>query len=194
MMSLWFLLPLFPFLHLQGKKEMPRLAFLMKSNGGGDSYSAGSLGCPQGHTQTSHSLNKILLDLPVSTFLSGHSFHQILKGPWPKKDQRPEGLFHCSSSNVSRLCTSPQPSPTWFHQTGFTHQNEFAHFNGKSEWVQRCQRSYIIIISCLLLRFPCDIPNPDARDLCIPSMKLHKAEGRLDSKGMHRAYLRNQIY
>lgn len=59
-----------------------------------------------------------------------------------------------SSWNVSRLCTNPQPSPTRFHQTVFTHQNEFAHFNGKSEWVQLCQRSYIIIISCLLLPFP----------------------------------------
>lgn len=24
--------------------------------------------------------------------------------------------------------------------------------------------------------FPCDIPNPEARDLCIPSTKLHKAK------------------
>lgn len=68
-----------------------------------------------------------------------------------------------------------RPSPPWCHQTGFTHQSEFAHFNGKSERVLLCQRSCIIII-CLLLCVPCDIPNPAARDLCIPSMKLHKAK------------------
>lgn len=38
-----------------------------------------------------------------------------------------------------------------------------------------CQRSYIIIIICLLLRLLLEIPGPDARDLCSLSVKVHQA-------------------
>lgn len=64
-----------------------------------------------------------------------------------------------------------QPSPTWLDQIAFTHQNGCGHVNGKSRWAQLCQRLYGIIIICLLLHLPLEIPGPEARDLCIPSRK-----------------------
>lgn len=178
--------PSFPFLHLWGGgEEKPQLAILTKSIGGWERQVVlnGKPGMPSGVYADHWHYNKILLDTHVHFSekcpqLSSNSPVSLTKiRPKARGILTSQGLF---MQVLLQMCLynefNPQPSTTWFHPTGFTHQNEFAHFNGKSEWVQFCQKSCIIIIISLLLHFPHEILRPEARDPCIPSTKLHKAK------------------
>lgn len=61
-------------------------------------------------------------------------------------------------------------SPTWLHPSKWICPLQWKKWKG-SPLPKVIHNNHLFTSVC-----PCDIPNPVARDLCIPSMKLHKAK------------------
>lgn len=164
----------FRFLHLQeAKKEMPQLAILMKSKwwGWGD--------FSQQEAWDLWNYSKFC-GIHMYIFLrSVHSFHQILKVPWPKKRPKPEGflqlkaylcmfLFKCSSAlnwthSPPNLLSSKLASPIKMNSpTSMEKVNGF------------CQiySNYHLCIPISSMRF--QAPRPET--FASPSVILHKAQ------------------